>query len=323
MKKILSITLIIIIILSFISISSVYAIEYSDVSSNHWAYEAIKNMSDRGVINGYSDGSFKPDALVTRGEFCKMLALASGIVSDPKKLENSMHWAYPYMDEIGKKTWNYKTWYLSEFTPDTVINRSEAAAGLCDVYLTYPISLIGKMAEVKATLETAYKDTENIGRFSEVVYVMTINNLMNGYEDGCFHPEWQLTRAEICTILYRAFSTASYYKKKAAYEAEYGNAEIEYYFDTIVPSYTSVTGIEPKYVKYNEENETMFYLYDNSGDEKDSVKYVNTLIDMGWYSDEANDVANNEEFSMFFEKGDTVIVFTYYFKTNEISVFIS
>lgn len=40
--------------------------EFTDVSSDHWAYSYIKNASAAGIINGYDDGSFNPEGIITR-----------------------------------------------------------------------------------------------------------------------------------------------------------------------------------------------------------------------------------------------------------------
>ena len=51
---------------------------FPDVSTNHWAAAQIKELSEKGVIVGYPDGTFKPDANVTRAEFASMAIRALG-----------------------------------------------------------------------------------------------------------------------------------------------------------------------------------------------------------------------------------------------------
>lgn len=51
---------------------------FPDVPANHWASAQIKELSDSGVIVGYPDGTFKPDANVTRAEFASMAIRALG-----------------------------------------------------------------------------------------------------------------------------------------------------------------------------------------------------------------------------------------------------
>lgn len=46
---------------------------FSDIN-NHWAKEYIIRISELGIVNGYEDGSFKPDNLITRGEVSKIIS---------------------------------------------------------------------------------------------------------------------------------------------------------------------------------------------------------------------------------------------------------
>ena len=46
---------------------------FSDVNNNYWAKDFIQDLSARGIIKGFPDGSFRPDAPVTRAEFAAMV----------------------------------------------------------------------------------------------------------------------------------------------------------------------------------------------------------------------------------------------------------
>jgi hypothetical protein len=46
---------------------------FSDVSSNYWASQFIQQLSQRGVIAGFPDGSFRPEEAVTRAQFAAMV----------------------------------------------------------------------------------------------------------------------------------------------------------------------------------------------------------------------------------------------------------
>jgi hypothetical protein len=52
---------------------------FSDVPSSYWGYNIITSLSSRGIVNGYNDGTFKPNAAITRAEFTVMLAKALGL----------------------------------------------------------------------------------------------------------------------------------------------------------------------------------------------------------------------------------------------------
>lgn len=57
---------------------------FPDVASNHWAYEAVSNLSRRGLVEGYPDGTFGGDRLLTRYEFAEIVyrALQNGVQVD-------------------------------------------------------------------------------------------------------------------------------------------------------------------------------------------------------------------------------------------------
>lgn len=54
---------------------------FPDVPSNHWAYEAVSDLSRRGLVEGYPDGTFGGDRLLTRYEFAQIVyrALQNGV----------------------------------------------------------------------------------------------------------------------------------------------------------------------------------------------------------------------------------------------------
>ena len=41
---------------------------FSDVSKDFWAYDAITELAEQGILNGYEDGTFRPDEPITRAE---------------------------------------------------------------------------------------------------------------------------------------------------------------------------------------------------------------------------------------------------------------
>ena len=61
-------------------------VNFPDVSENHWAYEYVKSLADRGLIIGYPDGEFKGDRSMTRYEFAAVIyrALQNGAAIDSK-----------------------------------------------------------------------------------------------------------------------------------------------------------------------------------------------------------------------------------------------
>ncbi len=74
-----------------------YARIFPDLPSDHPARAAVEELVARGVLNGYPDGTFRPEQPVTRAEFAKMLVLATGLLPNPKAqlafTDTAGHWA--------------------------------------------------------------------------------------------------------------------------------------------------------------------------------------------------------------------------------------
>ena len=48
--------------------------EFTDVSPDFWAHDAIQDCVEAGLVNGYSDGTFRPNNNLTRAQFCAIMA---------------------------------------------------------------------------------------------------------------------------------------------------------------------------------------------------------------------------------------------------------
>lgn len=84
MKRILSL------FIAFLLLSSVtYANPFSDVPKSHWAYEAVNKLSEKGLISGYPDGSFKGEKPVSRYAFAMVTAKILALVEQKSK-DNSI-----------------------------------------------------------------------------------------------------------------------------------------------------------------------------------------------------------------------------------------
>ena len=78
---------------------------FPDVPSNHWAYEAVRDLSRRGLVEGYPDGTFGGDRLLTRYEFAQIVyrALQNGVqVNEQLVTEFSPEMALFRVDTVAK-----------------------------------------------------------------------------------------------------------------------------------------------------------------------------------------------------------------------------
>ncbi|PQL12299.1 hypothetical protein VRHSUH09_07765 [Veillonella rogosae JCM 15642] len=78
---------------------------FPDVTANHWAYEAVSDLSRRGLVEGYPDGTFGGDRLLTRYEFAQIVyrAIQDGVTVDDRLVtEFSPEMALFRVDTVAK-----------------------------------------------------------------------------------------------------------------------------------------------------------------------------------------------------------------------------
>ena len=128
MKKILSIILIIILILGVFA--NAYAASFPDMSKDYVLEEAVGLLQSYGVIQGYPDGTFKPDKSVTRAEMAKIVTVAAGWSEYSKNMTSVYedmhgHWAESYV-ELANVLNIVKGISPTTYGPDNLIKFEEA-----------------------------------------------------------------------------------------------------------------------------------------------------------------------------------------------------
>ncbi len=172
--------------------------EFADVSSEHWAAEYIAALSQKGVINGYADGSFKPEGNVTRAEFAKIMVSVMGLAPDAAACsfaDSQNLWSTPYIGAALKAGIISGTGETS-FSPESEITREQAAA------------IIGRAlgVEDKGT-QAEFTDDGSISDWAkDYIYALSALGIINGKPDGSFSPDTQLTRAEAAKLICVAFT---------------------------------------------------------------------------------------------------------------------
>lgn len=101
--------------------------KFSDVA-DEWFATYVNQLANMNVVNGYEDGSFKPNNNVSRAEFTKMISSFSKLVSSKSvslvDIEN--HWAETYIEKAAAQG-VIKGYQDNTFKPDNFITRAEAA----------------------------------------------------------------------------------------------------------------------------------------------------------------------------------------------------
>lgn len=109
-----------------------YSSTFNDVAKNCWAANYIGYMQQFGIITGYSDGSFRPDAPVTRAEFAAIASRFEKLTEGSKSFTDvpDTYWAARYINFAATRGW--VTGYSDgTFKPENTITRAEVAAVTC------------------------------------------------------------------------------------------------------------------------------------------------------------------------------------------------
>lgn len=206
---------------------------FTDISTAQyeWAAPSIEAMSKKGLINGYEDGTFRPDNEVTRLECLSLFARAMGSsdeVNEPiialakEKYEDtikkySLSWG---SDEIAYllykgalKTSDLDT-YLKGSEKDAAMKRYEAAIIITKAMGGEEAAL----AEQGVVLD--YTDAKTIPN-NAIQYVgyASEKEIMKGMEDGSFMPMGSVLRSQMAVMLERVVNATNYSFSKAKLNA--------------------------------------------------------------------------------------------------------
>ena len=174
------------------------AISYNDVNENHWAFESILHLSEKGILNGMGDGSFAPNNTVTREQFVKIIVEAFGIEDADIKnkftdVENG-RWSQDYI-AIASGAGVVSGVGEGMFAPENPVTRQDAAVMLKRVCDKYQVKL--------ESAEKAFADEDRVASYAiDSVKALSGAGIINGFEDGTFRPADTLTRAQAAKLIY-------------------------------------------------------------------------------------------------------------------------
>jgi len=208
MKKILSVMVSVFVLLAMAV--PVFA-EMSDISG-HWASGVIQKWIDYGIIDGYPDGTFKPENSITRAEFIKIVSEMFGF---QEKMENVFLDVSPnawYADVVSKAgaAGIIDTKSSKYFRPNDPISRQEAALVL---YRAFKLKVSDRDAADK------FADAGLIADWSkDAVSALAEKGYVEGRDGNKFAPTANITRAEalkmIDNIAYELKNAAGEYTGK-------------------------------------------------------------------------------------------------------------
>ena len=180
---------------------------YPDVPADAWYLEPVSWAAHEGVMTGYADGTFGPEAVLTRSQMATVLwRLAGGPEADTSALEG-----WPDLD-AGAFYAEAVAWALGEgvfngyadgtFGPEDALTREQAACVLMG-----DAARRGEDVSARADL-SAYPDAGDVSAFaSEAVSWAVAEGVISGKEPEpgvtLLDPQGACTRAELCALLMR------------------------------------------------------------------------------------------------------------------------
>jgi len=180
---------------------------FSDVSSNYWAAQFIQQLSQRGVIAGFPDGSFRPEEAVTRAQFAAMVNKAFQKAQQRQAINftdvPSNYWASSAIQQA------YTIGFLSgypgnRFEPNQAIPRQQVLVSLANG-LQYTAKV-----NTESTLQY-FNDASNIASYARSpIAAATEKQIVVNYPNVKFlNPTATATRAQVAAFIYQALVSSN------------------------------------------------------------------------------------------------------------------
>ncbi|WP_419961109.1 S-layer homology domain-containing protein [Psychrobacillus sp. BM2] len=174
---------------------------FSDVQASQHFYEAVKNLTARGIISGYEDGTFRPSENISRAHAAKIMALALGL--DTKNVKN------PGFKDVSSSHPNYgaiaalveagvlKGYENNTFNPDGNLTRAQMAKMLVKGF---------KFEEEKYS-NLPFDDVKNNEWHANYIQTLFANKITTGKTASKYEPNAYVTRGQAASFIYRTETT--------------------------------------------------------------------------------------------------------------------
>ena len=177
-------------------------VSFSDISKDYWAKEYISELAAMEIIGGFPDGSFRPNAAVTRGELAVLLQK----VFMKSKIRKAVafkdipprHWAYNAIRESYEMGF-FNTLGSKKFNPTQKLTR-------LDIFITLAKGLNYQFTGSPENILSVYSDASTLkGEHRNFIASLTQNGVIVNYPNiRLLNTKKIATRADVCALLYRA-----------------------------------------------------------------------------------------------------------------------
>lgn len=193
MKKIITLlTIILVLIFSFSA--SAAEINFTDVKTDDWFYKNLQELTEKNIISGYMDSTFKPGNTLKFEEFIKMLVVT--VEEDLVNQKGEHEWYQIYIDKA------IESKYITE-QQKSLIGQNIDRATMAEIL--YNVLSNTKGVEQFDTDKVDYLKTLFSDLTSDDIKTLTIAGmgLICGYPDGTYKPNDSLKRSETVAVISR------------------------------------------------------------------------------------------------------------------------
>lgn len=169
---------------------------FSDVPNHTYYADAIKDLANRNIINGFPDGTFRPNEKITRGQVAALVAKSLNLKPDNSTTLTfsdvpSTHYFYPYITALAQlKIINGYT--NGKFGVNDTMTRGQAAK-----VLTLAYSLLEGN-----TVNTPFTDISTT-MFAPYIETLYAHRITNGLTKTRYGPNDSLTRGSVAVLIQR------------------------------------------------------------------------------------------------------------------------
>ncbi len=181
---------------------------FSDVPEDYWGYAHIEQAAAQGWVNGNGDGTFSPDRELSGAAVCAMLSNLLG-----REVDAGGNWQLAHMEAARELGLLEGTRFLSGYSKADGWSEQAISAPLTRYDMAVIVYNLGsadldgfampKLTDAQLTqARSGLSDYESIPKaYRQAVTAVCAAGIASGQNDGAFHGEDSLTRAQACVFL--------------------------------------------------------------------------------------------------------------------------
>jgi hypothetical protein len=188
---------------ALLNLSIPSALAFTDIQT-HWAQACINQMAPRKLVSGYPDGTFRPNATITRAEFAVLMLNAFPYAPEKRagttfKDVPTSHWAHKAIQDAYKRGF-FSGYPGGMFLPNQAIPRVQAIGVLAGA------KNFNFSGNAEGTLRQYFTDAAQVPDYAKnALAAATINSLVVNYPNvKQLKPNQTATRGEVASLICRA-----------------------------------------------------------------------------------------------------------------------